>query len=542
MFAVDDYKALRAELHKNRQLKASGYSHFLAAAPQETRQVSDLRSSCSVVSTSPSFRKTLIFERDITLQTNGESKRWSLQVPAKNMNPEMVDMMLELHDLKSYFGNKPEGVDKQENIPREARIPPTLVLSNSTLAIPISLDSSPSLVTDVPLAVRRGKKIPQELSFRDEKNDIPYPGMPTAFLGSPTNYSPKFEHVNTAKEPSMELGDMMASLRYRCASLGCRTSSNIQPPEDAETYPTKVSMASFSEDQDDDEWAFADTLMDVYGSKSSSDDTLKSITMLISNANPELGSPSGSKKDASILTVDATGPKLILHPTRAPLPRPSAQNFLDPVTPPPTSPLPSCPVPSPTKQVRGILKSTKSVRFASLPDEDDNKPPIIPPRIPTLSSVVRQSPSPLRRSFERDCQEARPDTPTFFAPDKTASSRATVRKNSALILATKSPTTRRASESSALRSIVRRPSIVTPPKTTPTSQSRPSASSLGRHSMGAGTGKENRARSSSTPMHPSRFVLDENTLKRAKKVNARDSGSQKSRMPVAVRNIFTRFK
>ena len=541
MFAVDDYKALRAELHKNRQLKASGFSHFLAAAPQETCQVSDLRSSRSVVSMSPSFRETLIFERDITLQTNGESKRWSLQVPAKNMNPEMVDMMLELHDLKSYFGHKPEGVDKQQNIPREAPIPPTLMLSNSTLAIPISLDSSPSLATDVPLAVRRGKKIPQGLTFRDK--NIPYPGMPTAFLGSPTNYSPKFEHMNTAKEPSMELGDMMANLRSRCASLGCHTSSNIRTPEDPETsYPTKVPVASFSEDQDDDEWAFADTLMDVSGSKSSSGDTLKSMIMLVSNVDLELGSPGKSETDASVLAVNATGPKLILHPTRAPLPRPSAQNFLDPVTPPPTSPLPSCPVLSPTKQVRGILKSTKNVRFASLPDEDDNKPPIISPRIPTLPSVVRQSPSPLRRSFESDCQKARPDTPTFFAPDKTASSRMTIRKSSALILAMKSPTTRRASESSALRSIVRRPSIITPPKETPTGQGRPSASSLGRHSMGAGTGKENRARSSSTPMRPSRFVLDENTLKRAKEANARDSGSQRSRMPVAVRNIFTRFK
>jgi hypothetical protein len=60
--------------------------------------------------------------------------------------------------------------------------------------------------------------------------------------------------------------------------------------------------------------------------------------------------------------------------------------------------------------------------------------------------------------------------------------------------------------------------------------------------MGAKTGKQNRFRSSSTPVHPSRFVLDENTLKRAKEINARESVSNKSRMPVAVRNIFTRFK
>jgi len=539
MFSVDEYRARHAEHYRHREPKGSSHARFTAANPPEARHISHAESRLSVLPASPSFRETLVFERDITIQTHGQSKRWSLQVPAKEMNPEMVDMMLELHDLKSYFGDKPDSVDRNEYLSRDALVPPTLVLSNSTLVIPISLDSSPNLILDVPLAARRGKKIPQELTLKNEGDNMPYPSMPTAFLGSPTNYSPKFEHANQANEPSMDLGEMIASLRARCASLGSchssatRTCDDAKPPD-----PSRISMTSFYEDGDDSEWTFADSLTNTYGDKSFSDDTLKS--MMLSNTDLGIGSPGGSETATSVSAIDSASSKSNFHPTRAQLRRPSARNFLDPATPPPTSPLPAKPALSSTKHVRGILKSTKSVRFASLPDDDDNNALIVPSRIPALPPVVLGSPSPLRQSSKPACQDISSETTTHATPtNNTAISRTTIRKGS--ILSQRASTSRRASESSVLRSIIRRPSTIVSSKI-PTTQCQSTASSLGRHSIGAKTGKQNRFRSSSTPVPSSRFVLDENTLKRAKEVNVRESVSHKSRMPVAVRNIFTRFK
>jgi hypothetical protein len=454
------------------------------------------------------------------------------------MNPEMVDMMLELHDLKSYFGDKSQSDESKKTVSAETVIPPTLVVSNSTLAVPIPLDSSPHLASDIPLAIRRGKKVPEGLTFKDGKDDMPYPIIATAFLGSPSSSSPKFEHANHPDEPSMNLDDMVASLRSRCVSLGSSVPSVPRTGEEGSSHLSRISMASFSEDQYADEWAFADSLMDAYGDKFLFDDTLISTTL--SNTDTEIGSPCGFETNTSIFTVDSVGLKRSLLPTGVKLRRPSAQNFLDPVTPPPTIPLPSRPASSPTKQVRGILKSTKSVRFASLPDDDDDNQPLVV--IPPLPSVMLRHPSPLRQSFEPEGQEIRPGTPIHTMPPKTAISCTTTRKNTnEEILPTRSLTSRRASESSALRSIIRRPSIIVPSKKSPSSVAQSNPSSLGRHSMGAKIGKENRPRSSSTPVHP-RFVLDGNTLKRAKEINARESVSQKSRMPIAVRNILTRFK
>jgi hypothetical protein len=370
--------------------------------------------------------------------------------------------------------------------------------------------------------------------LKDEGDEMPYPSMPTAFLGSPTSYSPTFEHPSQADEPSMDLGEMIASLRSRCASLGSCHSSVTKTCDDGEPlHPSRVSMASFSEGRDD-EWTFADTLTGTYGDKSCSNDTFKSNTDL------EIGSPGGFETDTSVSVIHSASPKPNLQPTRVQLRRPSAQNFLEPATPPPTTPLPVKPAMYPTKHVRGILKSTKNVRFASLPDEDEDKRLIAPPRIPALQPVVL-NPSPLRQSFEPAYQVISTATIIHAAPANTANSRATVPKTSAAPFSSnRAPSTRRASESLALRSIIRRPSIIVSSKTPTAPQS--TASFQGRHSIGAKTGKQNRFRSSSTPEHPSRFVLDENTLKRAKEVNARESVSHKSRMPVSVRNIFTRFK
>lgn len=530
ILSAEDFKSKQDEIRIRRLLRASDNARVMAA-PAQIARPEPARSPeppTSVFPAANSSREALVFEQEITLQNDGQSKQWSLQVPASTMNPEMVDMMLELHDLNSYFIKSPDVGGERVGI-RDKFVPPTLMLSNSTLAIPISLDSSPSLTSETPLAVRRGKKVPPTLNLNEEPNDMPYPSIPTAFLGSPSTYSPKFEYANHGDEPSMNLDDMVANLRSRCSSL----SSHIFPAAriykgEESCHSSRISMASFSEEPRDNEWAFADDLMNSYSDKSFLDDFTKSA--MFSGADLEIGSSGEFETDTSVSAVDTASPAATDTPLRAPSsphstkaqpPRPCPQEFLK-STPPPVIPPPLRPAISLRKPVRGILKSVKSVRFASLPDDD------IPPRISILPSITLGGSLACRQSKQASSPSLNISTDSILA------------KGTSAPLPVRAPSTRRASESSAVRPTTQRPSIIL--SNTPKNKDQSAMPLPGRHSMGAKLGKENRPRSSSTTVNPSRFVLDEKSLKRVKGMNAKDSGSQKSRMPIAVRNIFTRFK
>ncbi len=76
--------------------------------------------------------------------------------------------------------------------------------------------------------------------------DIVYPDIPTAFLGTPS-YASHFDPASVANE-SMNLQDMVGSLRSRCASLQVKT------PLDDDFNSIRADMPL------DDEWAFANAL------------------------------------------------------------------------------------------------------------------------------------------------------------------------------------------------------------------------------------------------------------------------------------------
>lgn len=526
--SADEFKFRRDGLRFQPQLKTSGQVSVTARPAQVSGQeLTRCESRLSdAIPASTSLREALVFEREITSETDGQSNKRSSQVPPNEMNTEIVCMMLESHEIDSCFVKGLDDDNERVRIQVEM-VPPTLVLSNSTLAIPLSLDSSPNLAPETPLAVRRGKKLPPALNLKDQ-NDLPYPSIPTAFLGSPSTHSPKFEYANYTDEPSMDLDDMVANLRSQCASLGSRVCPAARIYKEESCHSSRISMASFSEEPGGDEWAFADNLMNSYSDKSFLDDFSRSAVLSGVVLDLDIRNSVEFDSDTSASALDSTSPKAsTLAGTRANShPRPRAQNFLGHIsTPPPTIPLPRRPALSPAKPVRGILKSTKSVRFASLPNEDAEQPVVITSHISLLPSATLFNLP--RRSMQGNHSPARP----FASPNTTDSAAP------ATLAVVRAPSTRRASESSALRPTVRRPSIV--PPGSPKHQHQPAAPSPGRFSMGARVGKENRPRSSSATVHPSRFVLDEKS--REKGGHARDLGS-KSRMPIAVRNIFTRFK
>jgi len=146
---------------------------------------------------------------------------------------ELVDMMRELKDLKNFFeGAFQEGsiIDQQPELPEQLTLP-SLMISNSHCTFPLSLDSCQSftLKPAANLAGRRGRKPPPPLLLKNEvmSPELSYPGIPTAFLGSPSTYSPNFEDVNLASTSGLRIEDMINNLRLQCSSMALHT-----PPVD----------------------------------------------------------------------------------------------------------------------------------------------------------------------------------------------------------------------------------------------------------------------------------------------------------------------
>ncbi|KAI0364725.1 hypothetical protein BV20DRAFT_823896 [Pilatotrama ljubarskyi] len=153
-----------------------------------------------------------------------------------------------------------------------SQLVPAIMVSNSTAALPLCLESSHGLNAELPLAVRRGKKMPPALLLGQlmkpelrgvEENS--YPGIPTPFLGSPTTCIPVAEQEQEPSGFSMGLAAICADLRSRLPSPPPFSPIEIAPPVTAHprsrpglVLPVQDSIAS---DLDDEEWAFARDLV-----------------------------------------------------------------------------------------------------------------------------------------------------------------------------------------------------------------------------------------------------------------------------------------
>jgi hypothetical protein len=218
------------------------------------------------------YREALVFEREVTLTSAGGRKRCSVQVKVDDLDPETLDMMLELRDLNNFFSEQsPSAVQDLEAVGAECK--PAIMVSTSTVAMPISLSSTGTLALPehdlVPLAVRRGCRVPTRLQVKKDK-EIAYPGVPTPFLGTPSSYRIDF----TPKDVSgMEVEDMVKDLRARCNQF--LKPNSVQPHTvprmKIEKFESSYSgeLASISEvseeSEEQDDWAFADDLMQQWG-------------------------------------------------------------------------------------------------------------------------------------------------------------------------------------------------------------------------------------------------------------------------------------
>lgn len=497
-----------------------------------------------------SFRKALVFEREITLNTDGKSKRWSVQVPATTMNPEMVDMMLELQGLNTFFKDGLEDLDQPTVVLALAKDkvdagPPSLMVSDSHCVLPLSIESSGQLTHDlpIPLAARRGKNLLPPLALKPSTLQNTYPSIPSAFMGSPSAYSPKFEHANGQNDSSLGLVDMVSSLRSQCAYPQRGPYADCELSVDSPMSAISFASASDQVDDDDDDWAFAVSFLDEY---SQPPDVEIEKSRLIGNYPQNMLDVHTQRANSPGLPA-VTGPQV----SRASEAGSNSPSIYAPSSPIPSSPLPSIPLvsssrPSSPKGVRSILKSCKNVRFASLPDrsEDTDMEPPISPYIdsPTVAHLQRPR---TRTASARVSNLGTENTPVLVTPrsyiSKSAyASRHAKADNARANRPVSTPLSTTGNPSHAKRPYL---PVSSPPRSSvrqsyaPTRKATPGAGKVGSSS----TENENKARASYTPQ-TSRWTMNDIPFRRGSNAGQSAEGTPRSRMPVPLRNILTRFK
>jgi hypothetical protein len=207
----------------------------------------------------------------------GKPRRWSLSVPPSYISTEFITRRLESQRI-----NTITGCDSSQSDAAVVDAPslplPAIKVSTSTTTIAISFPGSPEPPTPTPepLAIRRGQKMlaPLTLDSSQRANEEEYPGIPTAFLGTPSAYSPHFRLTSSIARldaDSRPISDMINTLRSQASSLKVSTPVELEAclplldisPSSANSLSAASSDVVPSVSEDD--WAFAQDLMSRYG-------------------------------------------------------------------------------------------------------------------------------------------------------------------------------------------------------------------------------------------------------------------------------------
>lgn len=390
------------------------------------------------------------------VRNNGKLRRWSLGAPPSYLSTEFIARHLDSQRIDVITGAQLAQSDASND---DKSLPlPAIKVSTSTTTIALSFPGSPEGSTPAPepLAIRRGKKMPAPVAVHSlHRAEEEYPGIPTAFLGTPSAYLPHFHITSSSIAPpnanSIPIGDMISALRSQAASLKVSSPTETYTPMlDISTSLANSLSASSSDiapNISEDDWAFAHDLMSRYGDRARDGtptaarhhqlqvpSTGKSLvpkarsptqTSRVYRASvpAATSTPNNRPKFSSASRTDLSKPrhstgitrqrkdykgtsKHISH--RDSMPGPQVRP-LSPVTPnhtrahTPESSNNSRREHS-TKRPPGILKRAKSVRFADMSKPDDardNAPSESQPRT-SLSKDAGGSPlhpSPLRTSF-----------------------------------------------------------------------------------------------------------------------------------------------
>lgn len=169
------------------------------------------------------------YAQEITVAHRGRTRCMSIPVPASLVNHRTAEGLGGLNNGIGFLKDRLDGLndaavltDREKSKMQEPT--PTLILSDSQHDIPVSLESSSNLVPSTePLASRRGKNVsPLRVASRSVSTQDSYPGIPTAFLGSPSAnspYSPAFPQVMSDGDPETAIDEMIRSLRAQCDTI-----------------------------------------------------------------------------------------------------------------------------------------------------------------------------------------------------------------------------------------------------------------------------------------------------------------------------------
>ena len=264
---------------------------------------------------------------------------------------------------------------------------PTIMLSNSTAAMPLPLESAQSVsqLASAPLALaaRRGRAGPPPIplpSLPVPASDI-YPGIPTPFKGSPSAYSPKFEFSDPTSDFSMDLEAMCQDLRLRCPPLAPPSPMfDIRTDPLANTTPVLASSTSAGSD----EWDFARELLETHIERPLSSSVGHTPFRPTSSEPTECASPEFGTPNSSSDTSWGTDPTLTNSPQlgqQLPSVLEEEEEELKPMKPAVTSELPkqqrrrTVIIETPRNSVVGATRPVRmTIDLSHLADEDASAP------------------------------------------------------------------------------------------------------------------------------------------------------------------------
>lgn len=434
----------------SRLLSASGYSEH-SKSPSRSRPVRRRASNSAHPTCTPDITPAHITAMVPPVRVLTKPRRWSINVPPNYLNTEYLNRQLDFRRLNATIGTAQSEAWNEDPLPL-----PSIRVSTSTATFAVSVPGSPETPTPTtepePLAIRRGKKVLSPLTLHTSKHAYEeYPGIPTAFLGTPSAYSPQFQFSSLNVRPDakpLAIGDMINTLRSQVASLKPSLPAEACAPLLDKPPPSANSLSAESSDIiqsiSEDDWAFAHELMSRYSGLTQSKTPSKEKRSRRQAASarksliPETASPvviqSGRARRASVplaVSTPKNRPKSSSAPrtdlikprnglaaerqgkasrqttptvgNRRHVPRPvSSPGLSFGLGSPASDSLHTSPgswkSESSAKRPLGILKHAKSVRFADMPNKDDaeDNTPRTSKGNGTPSSL---QPSPLREYF-----------------------------------------------------------------------------------------------------------------------------------------------
>jgi len=191
---------------------------------------------------------------------------------------------------------------------------PTIMVSNSTAIVPLSLESSQSLASS-PLALRRGKKMLPPITVHPSTclvtQATSYPDIPSPFLGSPTSSRPSFEGLDSeSPESSMDIHVICADLYSRLPEMPCSPLSPTSASSEYHSCVVACEQALMCPVEDD--WAGPQEFIEQHA------DQIPQLFEYASVKTPPPASPASNSWDMSVTLVDITEVRSPVTPTPPP--------------------------------------------------------------------------------------------------------------------------------------------------------------------------------------------------------------------------------